>query len=87
MARLDFWNDPRRWDGVDPHKQCFWSVHRPDVIDVRRSKPVVTAAQNQQAQLMMQSQLQNSYGNQLSSLLGYGPAAHSLGGLLNVGLR
>lgn len=31
----DFWNDPRRWDDVDPFKECFWSVRRPDVIDVR----------------------------------------------------
>lgn len=30
----DFWNDPRRWDGVDPHKEFFWMVRRPDVIDV-----------------------------------------------------
>lgn len=31
----DFWNDPRRWDGItDPRKQMFWMVRRPDVIDV-----------------------------------------------------
>lgn len=23
--RLDFWNDPDRWDGItDPHRQMFW---------------------------------------------------------------
>lgn len=39
----DFWNDPRRWDGVDDsHKTCFWMVRRPDVIDVRQSE--VTSA-------------------------------------------
>lgn len=24
----DFWNDPRRWDGIDPHKTCFWTIDR-----------------------------------------------------------
>ena len=40
---LDFWNDPRRWDGIDdPHKTMFWEVRRPDIIDVRPkvAKPV-----------------------------------------------
>lgn len=37
----DFWNDPRRWDGIDDsHKTCFWMVRRPDVIDVWR-EPVL----------------------------------------------
>lgn len=32
----DFWNDPRRWDGIaDPHKEMFWAVLRPDFMDVR----------------------------------------------------
>lgn len=34
-TRTDFWNDPQRWDGVDPHKECFWMRRRVDVIDVR----------------------------------------------------
>lgn len=21
---LDFWNDPNRWIGIDPHKEMFW---------------------------------------------------------------
>ena len=38
----DFWNDPRRWEGVDdPHTTMFWSIRRKDVIDVRRPEPKV----------------------------------------------
>lgn len=52
--RLDFWNDPDRWEGVtDPHKQLFWMMRRKDVIDVRRKaepaiipKPLCQCANN-----------------------------------------
>lgn len=28
----DFWNDPRRWHGIDnPRKVMFWSIERPHV--------------------------------------------------------
>lgn len=34
-TRTDFWNDPDRWEGIDPHKECFWMKRHVDVIDVR----------------------------------------------------
>lgn len=35
--KLAFWNDPRRWDGIDdPRAEMFWMRRRPDVIDVEK---------------------------------------------------
>lgn len=71
--RLDFWNDPERWDGIaDPHKELFWMKRHVDRIDVRRPtpNPVENPYLNYQmslAQLVAYQQasagLLNSYGH------------------------
>jgi len=87
--RLDFWNDPERWDGIaDPHKEMFWMKRRVDRIDVRRPVPVPisnpylnspSATNALQYAALLQGQ-QNSY-NRPSGIFGT-----ALAGLTGLGL-
>lgn len=43
--RSDFWNDPRRWDGItDPHKQMCWATRRVCIqLSARTVREMATA--------------------------------------------
>lgn len=64
--RLDFWNDPDRWDDIDDtHKTMIWEVRRRDRIDVGSTKPADQFAN-----------CANPYANAVNYGIGWPPAPY-----------